>query len=449
MLNIGSKRFIRRTSAALCAASFIVLVGACTHFSKPDVASPKTWVIENVASKSTSELTADLLAPAVYARSSSKEIDGYTVESGNLTMPDKSVGSLVTVRSKDGSLTAVVGKLGEHGLLTINNKGESRFTPFPSQDYSLPDTVVENATPSETTPSTATAGPYVIDILIGYSRRAVNFAGGNAHANALAQVESVNLALRNSLVSDVSLRLAGVEIVEQEYPITPQTLNALPRIFSAGIARYQPDLVYAVLGGHVDDTAVGWAHVTGRYAIGWVYGEAFRHEVGHNAGGSHCHVPGGSYNHGFQTGKITTAQCGNESPYYSTPAVRDAAGAPIGNAATADMARVWRENAQRLASYEVCLNAPRNFRADLPGYDSIRFQWSPPFCAPPARYEVWQYLGILPVAKYADITGTAVIAKIPAGLRSYRVIGVYSDGKKSEPSELVWTKPVGPVAETK
>lgn len=52
--------------------------------------------------KSTAELYEDLIAPAVFERSSSKVIDGYTVESGNLLMPDKTVGSLVTVRSGSG-----------------------------------------------------------------------------------------------------------------------------------------------------------------------------------------------------------------------------------------------------------------------------------------------------------------------------------------------------------
>lgn len=42
---------------------------------------------------------------------------------------------------------------------------------------------------------------------------------------------------------------------------------------------------------------------------------------------------------------------GNRQAYYSNPNVKDEHGLPRGNAVTADTARVWRENAQRLSSY--------------------------------------------------------------------------------------------------
>lgn len=345
-------RFMRSAFTSMSAVSMAVLLGACAYSTPPGPPGPKSWVVENVASKTTEELYRDWIKPGAFERSSSKVIDGYTVESGNLIMPDKSVGSLVTVRSKDGGLTTVVEQAGNNGLLVVNNKGEGRFTPFPPVDYSLPDTVVEKVkTDSVMSKPKASADAYVIDILIGYSRSAVVAAGGDAYANALAQVESVNLALRNSRVTNVSMRLAGVQIVEHNYPIHPETLNQLPEKFSAGMQTFDPDMLYGIFSGHPDDNAVGWAWVTGRVAIGHVYGEAFRHEIGHNAGGGHCHEPGGSYNHGFTNGKTFTAQCGNDSPFYSTPGVRDAHGLLIGDAATADMARVWRENAARLSSY--------------------------------------------------------------------------------------------------
>jgi len=342
---------VRCVFSALSIVSLTALLGACANSSPPDPGGPKSWKVENVASKSTAELYADLIKPGVFERSSSKVIDGYTVESGNLLMPDKSVGSLVTVRSSDGSLTSVIEEPDKRGLLLVNNKGESSFTPSPPQDYSKLDTLVENAKSKTVAPKpTVTAGPYIIDMFIGYSRSAANIVG-NVQANALAQVESVNLALRNSRVTDVSLRLVGTQVVEQNYPIAGSTLDDLPRIFNEGIRISEPDMIYGIFSGHPGDTAVGWAFVGGRAAIGNVYGEAFRHEVGHNAGGGHCHEPGGGYNFGFNNGKSSTAQCGNESPYYSTPSVRDQHGLPLGDAATADMARVWRENAQRLSSY--------------------------------------------------------------------------------------------------
>jgi hypothetical protein len=445
MLNIASVHVVRRASSAVYVALLAALFSACVHATPPAVSKPKTWVVENVTSKSTAELYADAIAPALYERSSSKELDGYTVESGNLVMPDKSIGSLVTVRSKDGSLTAVVEKAGESGLLVINSNGESHFTPYPVLDYSLPDTVIEKtAEKSITSVPAKTAGPYVIDMLVGYSRAAVEAVGGDAQANALAQVESVNLALQNSLVTNVSLRLAGIQVVEQEYPITPDTLNALPQIFSSGISMYQPDMVYGVFAGHVEDSAVGWAHVHGRYAIGWVYGEAFRHEVGHNAGGLHCAISGGApvpYGYGHSYGITSTAQCGNGNPYYSTPDVRDAYGYVIGDAVNADMARVWRENAERLSSYvKFVPKAPTSFKVVRTLYNQIDFEWGQSFGA--AKYEIWGSGFLVPLAKYGESTVPwLTMRNMPDKVLQYYVVAFDSAGAKSPISNIVLAKP--------
>nr|WP_180205813.1 M12 family metallo-peptidase [Pseudomonas sp. SbOxS1]NYU05978.1 hypothetical protein [Pseudomonas sp. SbOxS1] len=379
MLDTTIVGFIRRISATALVLSLSTLLSACMNTSSPDTKEPRNWVIENVAGKSTAELYADLIAPGVYKQSSSKEIDGYTVESGNLKMPDESTGSLVAVRSKDGSLTAIVEKPGESGLLVINSNGETRFTPSPTLDYSLPDTVKDNTTTKAgaTNPSVM-QGPYVIDMLIGYSRDAVSSVGGNAHANALAQIESVNLALRNSLITNISIELVGIEIVEKNYPVNLETYQALPQIFSTGIATHKPDLVYGMFN-YEDSGAGGYGELAGRFAMGLAWGAAvFRHEVGHNAGGLHCVAQGGApvpYGYGHNNGKTTTAQCGNANPYYSTPAVRDAHGLLIGDAATADMARVWRENAQRLSSYTA--RTPKNFRLTGSTAFTATFSWDP------------------------------------------------------------------------
>lgn len=443
MFNTAGVRFIWRVFSALSIVSLVALLGACTNPPTARLSEPKSWVVENVASKSTAELYADIIKPGVFERSSSKVINGYTVESGKLLMPDKSVGSLITVRSGDGSLTTVVEQPGNSGLLTVNSNGESRFVPFPVKDYSLPDTVKsKKKMNSNATKSSALAGPYVIDMLVGYSKSAVQAAGGDAFANALAQVESVNLALRNSHVSNVSMRLVGVQVVEQNYPISGDTLERLSAIFSTGIQHYEPDMVYGIFSGHADDTAVGWAYVPGRTAIGYIYGEAFRHEVGHNAGGGHCYESGGSYNNGFSNGKSSTAQCGNESPYYSTPAVRDQHGLPLGDSATADMARVWRENAERLSSYAVFLpKAPTGFR-DIPASPGvIQFEWGQ---SPRAvKYEVWgQDSVLLPYKKLGESDLLNVtLSNVPSGTRPYYVVAVYADGTLSPKSNIVYAKP--------
>jgi hypothetical protein len=391
-----------------------------------------------VANKTTAQLYADVIAPAVFVSSSSKVIDGYTVESGNLTMPDEPLGSVVTVRSRDGSLTAVVERSGKNGLLVVNSKGETRFTPFPALDYSLPDTITEEKTkPGPLTP-TVTTRSYVIDMFIGYTRLAADAVGGDAHANALAQVESVNLALRNSLVTNVSLRLVGVQVVEQSYPINLQTLYSLPQIFSAGIATSKPDLIYGVVGSHPDDGPVGLAVTGGRHAIGWFIGEAFRHEVGHNAGGKHCAIDGGGYRpyaYGHSNGKTNTAQCGNLSPYYSTPAVRDAYGLPIGDEANADMARVWRENAERLSTYTIApISTPKNFRKTASTLFTVTFAWDP---SPDAvGYEIYYTSPTTqnPV-KIAEPTDVSYTANTTSNRTIYYAKAVSPNGDRSELSD--------------
>lgn len=427
----------RRAGHALMMTCLAMLLSACAH-SPPDDPQPRRWNIENAASKPTAELTAAVLGAGVFQRSGSRVINDYTVESGNLIMPDRSTGSLVTVRSKDGSLTAVVEEPGNNGLLTINKEGEARFVPFPRQDYSLPDTIIDEAQEKLDAEVSAESGPFVIDMLIGYSRSAVDAVGGNAYANALAQVESVNLALRNSRVDNVSMELVGVQVIDRNYPITGETVGNLQNILAEGMRDFRPDLLYGVFSGDPDDTAVGWAHGSGRAAIGYAYGEAFRHEVGHNAGGNHCYEFGGRYKHGFNNGKTSTAQCGNESPYYSTPAVKDQHGLAIGDSVQADMARVWRENAKRMAQYTPIENpeAPKNFRATPISSTAITFAWDAVTRA--VRYQVWRGIVLVEETRSTEVTTT----NVTVGLQRYHVVAVYSDGTVSPPSNVVWTKPL-------
>lgn len=420
-----------RAVSALLTVSLAVLLGACVHPTPPDSAGPKSWVVENVASKTTQELYADVIAPGVFERSSSKVIDGYTVESGNLRMPDKSVGSLVTVRSTDGSLLAAVEEPGKNGWLVVSRTGESRFTPNPAEDYSLPDTRVEKTKPVESKSSITTA-PYVIDMLVGFSRSAVVVGGGDATANALALVEGINLALRNSQVSNVSIKLVGVQVIEQNYPIIGDTLDKVPELFSTGIREFGPDLVIGVFGGHPDDNAGGYGWMPGRFAIGHNSVEVIRHEVGHNAGGLHCSEWGGGlvpYGYGYENGKTFTAQCWNTSPYYSTPAVRDAYGLPIGDVATADMARVWRENAERLSSY-YSVATPTNFKKTGSTLTKVTFGWSPSSDA--VRYDMYRtVLSGTEVVKIAETTNLTHTVSDTSGRTIYYVKAVDAIGKES------------------
>ncbi|WP_240915682.1 PKD domain-containing protein [Metapseudomonas otitidis] len=195
------------------------------------------------------------------------------------------------------------------------------------------------------------AGEIVIDLLAGFSQKAADFIGDH-EAYALAQVAVVNRALKQSQVEGVRLRLVGTQVVAGDYPITTGTLAQVSTLFRDGMRQYSPDLVAGfTMGTPGVDTAVGWAYVNGRYSINYINSSnVFRHEVAHNAGGDHC-PDGKSYRFGYNNGRVGTILCGNQVPLYSNPDLRDVQGIPLGDARTANMARVWREKAARMSAY--------------------------------------------------------------------------------------------------
>ena len=440
--------FIRRAFSGLSLVCLAVILGACAHPPTTDSGEPESRVFENVASKSTAELYADLIAPAVFERSSSKVIDGYTVESGKLRMPDKSEGSLVTVRSVDGSLTALINKPGQFGSLHVDSKGVSQFIPEPETNTDFEDAVPNPNEQVATAPvDSAQAEHFVVDVLMGYSKAGVDRAGGDAHADALAKIELANMMLRNSLVDNVSLRLVGIQVVEDDYPITTATLGKLRTIFAEGIARFQPDVTYGNFAYIVPGGAIGWGWRPGGSAIGVSSSAStFAHEIGHNAGSSHCNVNGvNNYHFGYFNGKSRSILCsGPNSIYYSTPAVMDQYGLPLGNAVTADTARVWRENAARLSSYappQSPPTAPENFAKVGSTASTITFSWS---ASPKAvRYEIYSVevaYENLP-KKIGDSTALTFTATNISGEALYFVKAVSFIGLVSVPSNSVVARP--------
>ncbi|MCE4056644.1 discoidin domain-containing protein [Pseudomonas sp. Au-Pse12] len=194
-------------------------------------------------------------------------------------------------------------------------------------------------------------GEIVIDLLAGFSQKAADYIGDH-EAYAMIQVTLVNRALQQSKVQGVRLRLVGTQVIANDYPITGETLRQVSTLFADGMRRYSPDVVAGfIMGTPGVDTAVGWGYVNGRYSINYINSvTTFRHELGHNIGGSHC-SDGSSYRFGYNNGRVGTILCGDQVNYYSNPDVNDRLGIPLGNAATADMARVWRENAARMSAY--------------------------------------------------------------------------------------------------
>lgn len=359
MFNTAGVCSIGRVFSSLSIVSLVVLLGACTNAPTPDPGEPKSWVVENVGSKPTAELYTNLIAPAVFERSSSKVINGYTVESGMLRMPDKSVGSLVTVRSVDGSLTALIDRPGKRGLLNVSNKGIATFKPDSYLGPEINDAVpspVESLTAKRVEPTNDELRNF--DVLIGFSKAAVEVVGGDAVSFALAQVELNNLYLRNSLVSNVLTRLVGVQIVEKNYGVSVGSLGQVPAIFAAGAKLTQSDTIAAFFAKEPGHTNDGFGYQSWRYTIQTPNGRpTFVHELGHNAGGSgkHCDIAGAThYAQGYDNGRSRTIMCGGwyvTTPHFSNLDIKDQYGLALGDPEKADMARVWRENAQRLSSY--------------------------------------------------------------------------------------------------
>lgn len=197
-------------------------------------------------------------------------------------------------------------------------------------------------------------GETVIDLLAGFSQAAADYIGDH-EAYALAQVASVNHALRQSQIEGVRLRLVGTQVIAEDHPITSGpdgTMRKVSTLFAEGMRQYSPDLVTGFFVGTPGvDTMLGWGNINGRYSINNIKSPTtFRHEVGHNIGGGHC-SDGSSDRFGYHNGRVGTILCGNHVGYYSNPDVRDNLGVPLGQLGTANMARLWREGAQRMSAY--------------------------------------------------------------------------------------------------
>ncbi|WP_162135906.1 hypothetical protein [Pseudomonas sp. GM78] len=210
-----------------------LLVGACTHQRPPDSGDPSQTFIADFASKTSEQLYSDLIGLAVYELSASYESDGYTVESANLRMPDRSQGYLVDVRSPDGSHFALIGGIGKNGVLKTTKSGERTFVPLPPEfDKPVRNDIVEGIIEKKPGSPTQSAtfssrAPVVIDVLAAYTRSAVNsgYVGADLNADARARLETVNLSLRNSRIGSISLRLVKTLIHEPSPKITNDTIS--------------------------------------------------------------------------------------------------------------------------------------------------------------------------------------------------------------------------------
>jgi hypothetical protein len=354
------------TRNAFATAGHFRLAALALAIALPVFVNAATDSPEGAPQATSASVYADAIGSSRFERSGFRVEQGYTVESGNLYTRDGKTGSLVVVRSPDGGVIAIVDNPGKRGLLLVDAQGKSTFKEDLPYDYMTPDTV-ESAEVSTPTVGDAQPGAMrYIDMLMAYSDNAMRELNSDPIAHALAQLESANLGLRNSRVEDLALRLAAVNVFDVSYETTGAGLSAWQSMLQSWRSLYGADVNAAYsLGGD----AGGWGYVPGYTTVNDIrYSAAFRHEIGHNAGGSHCNDGNlANYKFGYNNGTSRTYLCGNNSPYYSTPAVNDASGNPLGNARTADMARVWRENAARMSGYNPELPGLRMMLVSHPG----------------------------------------------------------------------------------
>ncbi|EQM67824.1 hypothetical protein L682_02750 [Aquipseudomonas alcaligenes OT 69] len=273
------------------------------------------------------------------------------------------VDDVIVVARQDGSFIAllpesnIVIRCEASGQQTLTRYDASHTHPPASRDYvedpeaDLPHEVQSFSGARSYLVDRNANGEIVVDVLAGFSRNAVKYIGDH-EAYALAQIASVNLALKNSKVEGVRLRLVGTQVIESEHSITRETLHKLNVLFADGMRQYGPDLVTGFFSGITgEDTMLGWGNIRGRYSINVITSPTtFRHEVGHNIGANHC-PEGDGYHYGYHNGRVGTIMCGNQVNYFSNPDLKDRMGVPLGHPEMANVARLWRENSARMSAY--------------------------------------------------------------------------------------------------
>ncbi|WP_299998233.1 hypothetical protein [uncultured Cedecea sp.] len=293
------------------------------------------------------------------------EKQGYIIEHGNFKNAEtKESGSIVIVSSPNGDIVAIVDSPDKRGLFSIDTERKLRFiAEEPSRLYKEDDVVPVNDSDFEKISSASSDNSksiYDIEFLAGYSSYALKQLDTDPVGYALAQLETAREGLKNSNVNNVNLLLGGIVIFnkegEGELSTSSEGLRYSQEVLQPFRALYQTDInmVFATVETGV---SAGRAYMPGYTSINaWNTSLAFRHELGHNVGGNHCNDNGSdNYKFGYNNSLSRTFLCGNSSPYYSTPDVIDSNGLPLGDVRTADMARLWREQAARMANYNVAL----------------------------------------------------------------------------------------------
>lgn len=310
-------------------------------------------LLENHADTSTSPLLANIKAPQLEAQPSAA---GYRVNSAMLVdTQGKPDGFIVLVNRDDGAFTALVNTAARSGLVVGKADGSQTFQEEPKSDreddYVMePQPTAEQTRRTDKSPATPADAeqPVVLTILAGFSHASAERVG-DPTAFAQAQIETLNMALRNTGLLHIKAVLAGVSTTPIDYEISSTSLAMLESLFPN---HAKADLIASFVGTW--NGINGIAYRNGRLSMTHVATTStFAHEIGHNIGGIHC-PEGNGYHFGYFTGEYSSLLCRKGSWFlsYSNPAKRAPDGVPLGDPATADMARVWRENAPGKSSGE-------------------------------------------------------------------------------------------------
>lgn len=302
-------------------------------------------LLENRSDMATSPLLAGVQAPRLEHRST---FEDYQVNSAMLQdRQGEPNGFIVVVNQADGAFTALVNTSYKRGLVIGLADGTQTFHEQPESDPEATDFITDQAAEQAQRPLLDAPPPSaqdeqdtVLTVLAGFSDEALRQVG-DPRSYALAQIETLNLSLRNSGIEHIKASLAGVSTTPTDYLIIESNLINLESIFPN---HAKADLIAGFFASPPQN-AIGLAMRYGKLSMTHISTtDTFAHEIGHNVGGGHCNPGDDHYQYGHSTGKYGSMMCrqGSLVLAFSNPDKTAPDGQPLGNAATADMARTWR-----------------------------------------------------------------------------------------------------------
>ena len=193
---------------------------------------------------------------------------------------------------------------------------------------------------------------YIMDVLFTFSIEATT-RQEDILGFAVSMAETVNVAYANSLIDNTRIRLVNVAVRDNHIGVHSPGLSTNPVLYATDMAEVGADMIADFQSGNsnADNNFGGWASTGGFSSISYISSSTiFRHEYGHNMGSAHCSPSSiRPYAAGYDNGTDKTIMCGNGVPYFSNPDI-DLGNGPLGDAATADNARLTREFARAKAT---------------------------------------------------------------------------------------------------